>query len=195
MLNLFFTKKISILKMLLFLLFIQLFFSNSIKANEEIKLDSIINYANSFKNDTDKINAYFKYDDYIYRYSPKLDSALNRLIVFLCDSNLKKSQLSDKEKNNFYNQKARSFNNLGLYFKNLANIDSAIHYFDKCLEIYEEIDNKFKIATTYTNICNTYLITDDYENALKYIYKSREINIESNNKKGLISVKFHKVVP
>ena len=66
-----------------------------------------------------------------------------------------------------------------------ANLNEALVYYQRSLEIYKELDNKEGIAQSLINIgviCENW---EDYAEALVYYQRSLEINKELDNKNGI----------
>jgi tetratricopeptide (TPR) repeat protein len=79
---------------------------------------------------------------------------------------------------------ASILNNLGEAYKSKKNYKIALKYYDEALE---KFNNKPNEAITLNNIGNIYLDLKNYTAAYQYFEKSKAINIEYENKRGLCS--------
>ncbi|MCX7862879.1 MAG: tetratricopeptide repeat protein [Bacteroidales bacterium] len=83
-----------------------------------------------------------------------------------------------------YKNLAASYSELGeIYLMNVGNYDSAIVYYNKSYQIYEEINDSLGIAATYFSIMNAYYLSKEYNHAfhigLKLLQKN-EVKTRKN---------------
>ncbi len=73
--------------------------------------------------------------------------------------------------------KARRYNNIGMIYDRMGDLDKALKYFMKDLAISEKVlgDDHIDTSTSYNNIGNVYDEMGDYDMALKYHRKSLAI--------------------
>lgn len=71
--------------------------------------------------------------------------------------------------------------NLGICFKKMGNLDSALFYYDVALKIYTKLRLESSIGSAYTNIGGVYEAKLNYHKALEYMQKSLEISKRVNN--------------
>lgn len=80
---------------------------------------------------------------------------------------------------------AQSYTYLGQLKSTLSSYDSSLEYFQKALQIYEELNDKEASASIYDNIGNVYLLRDDLDKALDCFIKSRDISLSINSNRTL----------
>lgn len=110
------------------------------------------------------------------------------LLAFLisCSQNTNKQ---DSKSNNIaeseYNtQQADSLYTLGKsYSEDSINQEKALDLYWKSFKIYEQLDNKHKMAILYKRIGFAYDYMEDHSNEIKYLKKALIINTEIDNKK------------
>jgi signal transduction histidine kinase len=73
---------------------------------------------------------------------------------------------------------------LGIFHTNQTkNYDSAIFYFNSALDYYYPINTRYDIAMVLQNMGHTYLLTGDYEKAVKHLRQgvdfSKELNLDN----------------
>ena len=77
-----------------------------------------------------------------------------------------------------------SYNNIAVIYAMQEIHDKAIEYFQKSLEIKEELGNKGGMASSYNNIAIIYTRQDAFDEAIEFFQKALEINEETGNKMG-----------
>ncbi|CAF3732894.1 unnamed protein product [Rotaria sp. Silwood1] len=95
-------------------------------------------------------------------------------------------ELDDKDKNTV--QAARCFtgNSIGRVANFVKKYDLSIEYHEKALMIDLSLpNNDYNVAETYNNLANAYKDRRDHQIALKYFYKSLEINKKINSDDNL----------
>lgn len=91
----------------------------------------------------------------------------------------------NKKKNNLNNVKELYFNNMGVFHKMKSNLDSSIFYYEKCIEVFNTMDDKYNVATVYNNIANIHYMRGDYPFSLDFHLKSLEIRNEIKDTTGI----------
>jgi len=142
---------------------VMLLFSKISVAQDQLKLDSLIQAYNSHNSDTIKVKTAHALYDFYYGNNP--DSAM-----YYSNEGLKFSKYL-----NYEFGIAQSYRHKAKAFKNIRQLDSASIYFQKALEIYKRLGDKHlegvmiakKIYVQYSNT--------DYNNALKAIDKNMAI--------------------
>ncbi len=81
--------------------------------------------------------------------------------------------------------KAEILNDLGLIYYHLGELDKALEYFMKALEIGKEIGYKKIIAAIYLNIGNVYRIRGELDTAIEYYNKALKMSEELGHKYGM----------
>ncbi len=166
-------------------LFIFLFFSLS-SAQNKLFIDSLQNRINTSDVDTTKVNCLIKLGDIYKNSSP--DSAINYYNIAL--------SIAIKAKSNGYI--AKTYNQIGLVYRDQGAMDKALDYYMKSLKIYETLGNKKGLSECYNNIGNIHFdisgtIDDslnsfkiaEYEIAIEYHLKSLQIEKELGNIKEM----------
>ena len=81
---------------------------------------------------------------------------------------------------------AKAYNNIGVIHQKKLNLDKALEFFNKSLDIKLKINASLKnIANTYSNIGIIYKKKGDYGNALKNYSKGLELRLELEDKNGI----------
>ncbi|MCK4642283.1 tetratricopeptide repeat protein [bacterium] len=79
----------------------------------------------------------------------------------------------------------KSFNNLGLAYWNSGELDTALKYFYKCVDISKDIDDKFLISTIYSNMGIIFQYKNDPDTAKEYYMRSLEVSLEIGHKRSI----------
>ncbi|MCF8381760.1 MAG: tetratricopeptide repeat protein [Bacteroidales bacterium] len=83
--------------------------------------------------------------------------------------------------------KANTYNNIGLVYRELRDYGEALVNFRNALRIFETINYKPGIAASQNHMGNIYLEGGNYEDALKYSQNALKINREIGNRKEIAS--------
>jgi tetratricopeptide (TPR) repeat protein len=85
------------------------------------------------------------------------------------------------EKANFFKDTlgiAYTLNNLGLYYKAKGDFSTAIHYFQNAIIFYQNINNRYGIINSHSNIAQIYFLEKKYfaaiEICLKFYQEAKE---------------------
>jgi CHAT domain-containing protein len=87
------------------------------------------------------------------------------------------------ENKNLIKNKAEALNILGVASSLLGDSKKAVQYYKEGLQIGEEIQDKYGIASSYNNLGMLYGKTADYDLAIYYLKKNIEINEELGDRK------------
>ena len=72
---------------------------------------------------------------------------------------------------------------MGIVYKQLGRLDQTIYFYNKALELAEEIEANYIVAAIASNLANVYLLQNQYEEAihanLQAQQKAREIGATS----------------
>jgi len=136
-------------------------------------LDSLINSLQYMDDDTNKVIV-------LNRVADKLIYADYEKIRRYAEDALLLSEELD-----YKNGIAKSYNNLGIFYREVGVYDQAIDYFFKSLKIMEEIDNQAGIARSYNLIGIIYYYLTNYDLSLEYYNKALEINKRQNDVKWI----------
>ena len=88
----------------------------------------------------------------------------------------------------YIKQKAYAFNNIGVLANSHGDANKAIIYYNKALELQEEIKDKLGTANTLNNIGYVYHHLGDIPKALECYHKCLKISEEIDNKVGVSTV-------
>jgi signal transduction histidine kinase len=80
---------------------------------------------------------------------------------------------------------AKSFNMIGVVYRNLADYDKAISAYRNALRLSEEVKDSIQIAFSKNNIGGIYRLQGNYNVSLKYILDALKIFERHNNKDGI----------
>ena len=166
-------KNISNFKHLFFIIFFFLTLTLSLNAQNQLKIDSLLNVLGTTKQDTVKVFAYADLCD-AYRRS-NIDTAMY----------FGNAGLTLAIKTNFKNGMSVCYNKIGKLFEAQCNYPAALEYYQKALEIREGIGNKKEIATSFNNIGAIYKNQGNYPKALDYHQKSLKIFEELGDKQEI----------
>ena len=82
--------------------------------------------------------------------------------------------------------------NIGNIFTAKGELDTALEYHQKSMEIFEEIENQQDIAVAFNNIGRIYSLKGELDTALEYYQKSLQIFEEIGNKQD-IAIAFNNI--
>jgi len=148
------------------------------------QIDSLKEVIESAEHDSTVVNAYVSWDDIIYLSDPALNQELNTKIIAICQKNIA-DELSAKSNVFFHARISEAFSNIGIVYANQGNYEQALSYYEKSLNINEELGDKSGIATTNNNIGSIYADQGNYELALFYNEKCLNIDKELGDKDGM----------
>ena len=155
---------------------------------DSLTIDSLKSVVNSNSHDTLRLKTLLEWDDLIYLSNPKLSFNLNNRIIVICKENLKKN-IPSKEKLFYKIKLSSSFNNLGVFYTDLANYEQALLYYEKAIEINKKLENKWGLANDYNNVAWIYVNQSSFNKAREYYNKALELLQEFNDFKGIALVK------
>ncbi len=172
-------------------LFVLLSFTSVSKAQfsseTQAKIKKYKKLLKTAKHDTTRVAALFNWDQLIYLSDPKLDLDLNARIEKICNTNLKKNNISKREKKYFKERLCSALNNIGLLYRDIGNYPKALEYYQRGLLLAEEINSLTDISNLLNNIGIVYIDTDEKEKAAKYLTKSFKIAIKLGDSSGVAS--------
>lgn len=142
--------------------------------------DSLRKIAEGNSHDTNRIKAYFLWDDLIYFSDPKLDLKINLKIEEISEEGLKRNS-SNTEKVYFKTSLAKAKNNLGMIYFDRGNYKKAIHLHSESLKLNEELKDDFGAALTLGNLANIYYQLDELDKALEYYAKNLKLAKKCGN--------------
>ncbi|RLD86267.1 MAG: hypothetical protein DRJ07_01135 [Bacteroidetes bacterium] len=160
------------LNIILLFLIIHVFMNTNILFAQNSKINKLYEQLNQTIEDSSKINILNKLSKSYKRSNP--DSALyfvemaEALALILNDS----IGLAD------------SYNNYGNIYKNQGMYSLSMNYYQKSLEISEEIGYKSNLGKLYNNIGILHNIQKDYDLSMEYYEKSLKIKDELGDEKG-----------
>lgn len=80
---------------------------------------------------------------------------------------------------------ANNYNDIGVVYRSLGNIDKSIEAYHNSLKIFEEIGDKPSISRTLNNIGNALLEQSSMEKALEYYLRSLKVKELIGDKRGM----------
>jgi len=155
-------------------------------SQEQNVIDSLRNVIETPEQDNNTIAAYILLGEQIYMQQP--DSA-----VILWETAEKMAELLiATEPAKEIDEKAKEYlaaaiNNIGYIYNSTGNTYKAIEYFNKSLNIQEEVGDKRGMALSFNNIGYIYHSKGDIPNTLIYYQKSLSIYQELEYKQGMAS--------
>ena len=165
------------LKTLLLPILLLFAFSNNLKAQTAV-LDSLKNQLVVQKNDTAKINVYFKIG-HIFKYNNP-DTALyyyDRALEFATQKGINLQP---------YNlQKSNALRDMGINLAEKSQYIKALEFFFKSDKIDAENDNVDGRSRTFVSIGNAYVNIGQFEKAIDYYIKALEIFEERDDRIGI----------
>ncbi len=151
------------------ILFVIIITSNySIWAQEQEKIDSLLDVYQKQKQDSSKVKTAHALYDLYYGHKPKL--ALQYSL----------EGLKLAKKINYTKGIAKSYNHKGAYFMISREIDSSKYYFTKSLNLYNSLNEKYEAGLVTYNMIQLHYVTADYNKALKSISEAMEMYTKPN---------------
>ncbi len=183
--------KTSIFRLILILNF-SFFIFHSVKAQNQHIIDSLKKVIADIEKvcpesclaDTGRIIAYIRWGEKIYRQQPDSAVLLWKKSVQIV-KNLFATKSISVDVNSTKKYLSSAFNNIGYIYESQGNIQGALEYHYKSLNIRKEIGNKIGMSTSFNNIGVIYMNQGDIPRALEYYHKSLNIKEEIGNKKGM----------
>ncbi len=80
---------------------------------------------------------------------------------------------------------ATAYNNIGLKFGMMRDVESALVYFEKSISLRMQLGNRNGIAFSYFYTGSVYEANEQYDEALEYYHKAEQIMLEINSKHEL----------
>jgi len=198
---------------LIFAVFLSMSFFISTHAQNQKRIDSLLNVLESAKEDTAKVNILNALGSELRSNNPDTSILLATQALSLSEKVKSKKHIADSYleiaaanhlKGNYPSSLENSFKALSLseeigykpgiakslhYIGNAytskSDLPKALDYFFKAVKMYEEIGNKKGIATLLGNIGTVYIDQGDYPKALDYFFKALKMGEELGNKKGI----------
>lgn len=168
-----------------FYLFVSLEGTAQLTPMQERAVDSLKNIIKSSAHDTLKINAYQTWDDLIYNFDMNLDEELNRKIIGLAESNLKKNTLSGPEIHTFKKDLAAGLNTLATILTSQGDLGKSLDFQNKSLKLSDELGDKKGMANSLNNIGAIYEQKGDCPRAIEYYTHSLKLREEMGDDKGV----------
>ncbi|MBI2280849.1 MAG: tetratricopeptide repeat protein [Bacteroidetes bacterium] len=81
-----------------------------------------------------------------------------------------------------------ALNNIGYFYKSQGNLTLGLEYYQKSINILEEIDYKIGLGSSYNNIGLLHYTQGNIPLAIEYYHKSLEIREKISDKKGIAAV-------
>ena len=155
------------------ILFVLLFVPTWSNAMEQKELDSLLVSLQNMEDDTVKVNVLNKVSEGLLfiDYIRMKDYAEEALLLSL-ELDYKKGM-------------ANSYNNLGIYYREVGVYEQSIDYLFQSLKIMEDLKDQAGIARCYNLIGIIYYYLTNYDLSLEYYNKALKINREQNDVKWI----------
>ena len=164
------------------LLFLILNFLNNSMASNSAKIDSFKQQLSLTKSSLIKIDLLDTLCWEMKRKNPDEAMAYAKQALDIIQESINKG----KEDKNILKQKlAKTYNHIGLLYKNKGELDKALEYYNKSLKIREELNLKNEVAKSLYNIANIFVSKGNYLLALTYHNKALDIRKELNDKNDI----------
>ncbi|HEY0031479.1 MAG TPA: tetratricopeptide repeat protein [Bacteroidia bacterium] len=152
---------------------------------QEKSVDSLKAIIASPVHDSLKIDAYQAWDDLIYIFDLKLDEQLNRKMIAIAESNLKKSTLNAAERHSFKKSLTATLNTLATIHMSKGDLDQSIELQSKSLAMATEMGDKKATANSLNNLGALHEHKGNSPKALQYYTESLKLLEELGNKKTM----------
>jgi len=159
-------------KIILGLLFSIIFVGYS----QDKELDNLNRTFKHATHDTSRCNLLVSIAEYLYYSNPDTVIPLSEQTIKLVDLNLSKA--NSKEKSAYLKSKASSLNNIGIIYADKGDLNNAINYYLKCVQVHQENLYKIGISEAFNNLGVVYDNLGDTPNALVYFHKALKIQEE-----------------
>lgn len=146
-------------------------------------LDSLNLAFQKAKNDTTKCNLLVTITEFLYESKPDTVVYLSNKTIELVDKSLTKA--NNAEKKTLLMAKASALNNIGIINSEEGNMQTAIEYYLKSLDVHVENQYKIGMTTALNNLGFVYDNNGDIPRALEYYHKALKIQEEINDKEGM----------
>ena len=138
-------------KLIIILLFLPGFTFAQLSAKHQAQVDSLKGLISAQQDDSTLIALLSIWDNLIYVSDPELDLELNKRIESIANRQLKKD-LSKTQKKFFLSSLANTLNNLGNSADIKGDYSSAIDYYNKSLNLNDELGNTAGKSGAISNI-------------------------------------------
>ncbi|PCH85167.1 MAG: hypothetical protein COB88_10410 [Flavobacteriales bacterium] len=162
---------------------------NNLTQSDRSLIDSTLKLYHEAAHDTTKLNCLQHiveecWDEAVW---PKYNQFMYKMVQDILSSGLSNTlpagQAGLEKKYLFF--LAEALNNIGYIYKHQGDILKALEYYQRSLNIHEEIDYKEGIAMALNNFGSIYNDQDDIPKALEYYHKSLKIREEIGDKEGI----------
>lgn len=154
-----------------------LFCSKSILADQNPKIDSLLTLIKKDKPDTTKIKHLNELAWILKFQNPDTSLLLGKQALEIYNS-IKLNQNESAKKLIL----GKTHSNLAVFYDIKGDYTTALDYYLKAKNAFEEINSEYFMNVVYTNMGNLYGKLSDFNNALKYYNKSYEIAKQSHSK-------------
>jgi tetratricopeptide (TPR) repeat protein len=144
--------------------------------SQKAGLDSLLSVVKNLPDDTVKIRRLYQLSEAYSSFDLKQEKVLLHQSYHLAKQVNAETRIPELEMG------------IGRSSANLGQPDSALFYFNKALQGFENQNNQKSIAKVYSKIRWVYNYLGDFEKALRYAFKALEIYRKFNDSVGLASV-------
>jgi len=157
-------------------------------AADQKKIDSTNSIIHNTSNeDTLIANAYLSLSEYLFSSSFDTIYYLSNKAKEIAEQGLEDPE-NNKIKMSFMKSLATAYGNIGYVNKYRGNIDEALDYYYKSLELSKKTNDKNGISSMYNNIGIIHGSQGNIKKALEYYQKCMQIREEIGDKKGLAAI-------
>ena len=146
--------------------------------------------SNPKSHDTTVTNAYRLLAEHFYYYNPDTIFPISKKIESIVTDNID-SYSSEKVKTALKKQLANAYNNFGVYYNDIGDIEKSTLFYFKSLELQEEVGNLEGQGATLNNIAISYENQGAISIALQYYNKSLAIREKVSDRPGVAITLFN----
>ncbi|MBU1099682.1 MAG: tetratricopeptide repeat-containing sensor histidine kinase [Bacteroidetes bacterium] len=89
------------------------------------------------------------------------------------------------EMSNYKKLISESKNYVGVGYRNLGRLNTAVNYFSQAFEIASELNDSIQIGFTYNNLCRVYLLKGEYSSAIEYAFNALKVFEAVGDERGI----------
>lgn len=168
-----------------------LFFSiHLFTKSQNSKIDSLKIALNTANTDTSRVNILNEIGGKLVRKEPDTAFKYLKLAEKISEKhldiiNVENTELKNDLRKLIQRKYARTSFLIANCFAKKREIEAAVPYFKKTLDLYTELNDQKNISLTYHNIGTIYLDLDEYEEALQWLKKGYEIRLKNGSKEEI----------
>ncbi len=145
-------------------------------------LDSLHRIINSNQHDSIKYSAFIYFEENFTANKPDTSLVILKQIIKRMEENLKNKKCKPAERTAYLRILANAYNNSGYIYHDFGNVNKAMDFYFKCLDIDEKLKDQAGLASDYNNIGYVYYYQNLKDKAVEYYKKSLGIAIKTGDK-------------